>query len=523
MMIADIYRTFRRLTQALTLIAVAVLAVPAMAANYPLELVSPRAVGTAPAAGNAAITSTHRIFKAYPGLEYNIRAVVIGGAYPYSFALSNAPAGMSINADTGTIVWPNPQANATPTITVTDSEGTRVSSSWAITVTTSGFKFMDAVNGRSGVAGTATDPWRSISDMMNSSSAVAGDIVYFRSGTYNALDLPRGSVGTAWERVEISASSKPVVWLAYPGTNPIIDFGFNPGVEPGVMIRFNGNNVYLDGFETRNTRVIGFQVTSGSNSHYRVFRRLRMRDLNLIRANLDGSNASFLLMTSSYSSSDVGGNADTWGQYLAIQDNEFFNAPSDLAIKTYSTWKLLVEDNVFHDMYFATEIKADMPRFTYRGNQHYRVPGRSIGGNMHSQTTHGEILFNLVYEPAGEFALDLNQDGQAKRIDVYRNTFVGRVRVRNTDASDGPFRLYNNVIVNNDSGTPSGSHIYLESVSDASRIQGFDNLAGNPSAGIVNASGVLTGNYQQYVGSRGFQVVGGSTTSPSPPFNIVIE
>lgn len=523
MMIADIYRTFRRLTQALTLVAAAVLAVPAMAANYPLELVSPRAVGTAPAAGNAAITSTHRIFKAYPGLEYNIRAVVIGGAYPYAFALSNAPAGMSIDADTGTIVWPNPQANATPTITVTDSEGTRISSSWAITVTTSGFKFMDAVNGRSGAAGTATDPWRSISDMMNSSSAVAGDVVYFRSGTYNALNLPRTSVGTVWERVEINASNKPVAWLAYPGATPIIDFGFNLGGEAGVIIRFSGSNVYLDGFEARNARVIGFQLTSGPPSHYRVMRRLRMHDLNMVRVNLDGSNAGFIMLTSSYNDSDAGGSSASWSQYLAIQECEFYNAPSDLGIKTYSTWKLLIEDNVFRDVFFATEIKADMPRFTYRGNQHYRVPGRSIGGNMHSQSTHGEILFNLVNEPNGEFALDINQDSQAKRIDVYRNTFVGRVRVRNTDASDGPFRLYNNVIVNNDSGTPSGSHIYLESVSDASRIQAFDNLAGNPSANIVDSNGVLTGNYQQYVGSRGFQVVGGSTTPPSPPFNIIIE
>lgn len=522
MMIADIFRAAQRLTQVLTLAVVAVFAAPAMAANYPLELVSPRAVGTAPAAGNAAITSTHRIFKAYPGLEYNIRAVVIGGAYPYSFALSNAPAGMTINDDTGTIVWPNPQANATPTITVTDSEGTRVSSSWTITVTTSGFKFIDAVNGRSGATGSVSDPWRTISDMLNSSLSVAGDIVYFRNGTYSALNLPRSSIGTVWERIEINASNKPVAWLAYPGTTPVIDFGFNPGVEPGVMMRFNGNNVYIDGFETRNARVIGFQITSGPNSHYRVFRRLRMHDLNMVLANLDGANSSYIMMTSSYSDSDVGGSAATWAQYLTIQDCEFYNAPLGLGIKTYSTWKLLIEDNVFRDIYFATEIKADMPRFTYRGNEHRRVPGRSIGGNMHSQTTHGEILFNLVHEPNGEYALDVNQDGHAKRIDIYRNTFVGHVRVRNTDSADGPFRFYNNVIVNNDVGTPSGSHVYFENVADATRVQQFDNLVGNPSANIVDTSGSLSGSYRQYLGTRGHEIVGGAAP-PSPPSNINVD
>ena len=43
---------------------------------------------------------------------------------------------------------------------------------------------------------------------------------------------------------------------------------------------------------------------------------------------------------------------------------------------------------------------------------------------------------------------------------IYRNTFVGRVSVRNTDTADGPFYFTNNVIVNSDAGTPAGSHVY---------------------------------------------------------------
>src|SRR5688572_17024316 len=66
----------------------------AQAANYPLELVSPRAAGSSPSSGQPAISANNRIFWAYPGIEYNIRATVIGGKYPYRFALSNAPTGM---------------------------------------------------------------------------------------------------------------------------------------------------------------------------------------------------------------------------------------------------------------------------------------------------------------------------------------------------------------------------------------------------------------------------------------------
>ncbi|HEX7011762.1 MAG TPA: Ig domain-containing protein [Steroidobacteraceae bacterium] len=488
---------------------------PALAANYPLELVSPRAVGTAPASGNAAITAGNRIFKAYPGIEYNIRAVVVGGEYPYTFSLSNAPSGMTIDSRTGEITWPNPTGSSvTPTITVRDAEGTVRSSPWTITVTTEGFWFVDAVNGSPSGNGTINSPWRTISNMANASGPRAGDIVYFRNGTYNVLDMPRTSVGSPWERVEFP-ESKPNIWIAYPNERPVIDFGFNQSSgQPGALIRLDGNNLYVDGFETRNTRVIGFQTHAG---RYAVFRRLRMHDLNLIRANLDGTNSSFIMTMSAYSDSTAGGNASSWGQYLAIQDNEFYNAPVDLAIKIYSQWKLLIEDNNFHDLRYGTELKADMPQFTYRGNRHTRIAGRAIGGNMHSLTTHGEINFNLVYEPNGEFALDVNQDGEAKRIDIYRNTFVGRVRVRNTDSSDGPFRFYNNVIINSDSGT----HIYQENVSDRSRIVAMDNLTGTLSQNIVDATGSLTGQYVQYLGTRGHELA--DIVRPAAPTNVTVQ
>lgn len=508
--LVSVLQTARRRLAALALISAVFVAGPSFAANYPLELVSPRAEGTAPATGNAAITAGNRIFKAYPGIEYNIRAVVIGGTYPYSFALSNAPTGMTINPDTGEIRWLNPSgSSATPTISVTDAEGTQRSSPWTIAVTTSGFKFVDAINGSASGNGTISSPWRTISDVANASSAVRGDIVYFRNGVYNTNGMPRSSVGSVWERVEI-AENRPNAWIAYPGERPTLDFGFVPNSATGALVRLDHTNLYIDGFETRNSRIIGFQTGAGS---YGVFRRLRMHDHNMVRANLDGTNASFI-MTLTSNGGEAGGTPASWGQYLAIQDNEFYNAPVDMALKIYSQWKMLIENNVFRDLNFGAELKADIPQFSYRANRHLGLPGRSIGGNMHSYSTHGEIMFNLVYSPSGEFALDVNQDGYAKRIDIYRNTFVGRVRVRNTDSSDGVFRFYNNVIVSPDSGTK----IYLENVSDSSRIVSNENLTGNPGT-TVDASGALTGQFAQYVGSRGYQV----GVSPYPPTQLSVQ
>jgi hypothetical protein len=494
-------RSFRLGLALLSLFA----SIQTFAANYPLELVSPRAVGTSPATGAVAISAQNRIFKAYPGIEYNIRAVVTGGAYPYSFAISGAPTGMTINAQTGEIRWPNPTGTSvTPTITITDSEGTTRTSPWTITVTTAGFKFVDAVNGSTSGTGAINSPYRTLTDMIARSTV--GEIIYFRTGTYSPLGLPRASVGTPWERVEIE-SSQPNIWIAYPGEAPVIDFGFNSSSgEPGVLVRFPMTNMYVDGFETRNSRIIGFQVETGS---YGVFRRLRMHDLNMNRANNDGTNSSFIMT--------LGGQPGVWSRYLAIQNNEFYNAPVDMALKIYQQWKLVIEDNLFRDLYFGTELKSDIPQFTYRANTHVRIPGRAIGGNMHVESTHGEINFNLSNTPSGEAALDINQDGMAGRIDIYRNTFVGRVQVRATDAADGPFRFYDNVIINSD----SGSHIYYMGAVDASRMMITNNLTGAPGSGIVDASGLLTSSYSQYLGVRGYELA--NVVRPRPPTGLTAQ
>jgi hypothetical protein len=484
----------------------------AFAANYPLELVSPRAAGTAPVSGNDAIGASNRIFRAYPGIEYNIRAVIVGGAYPYTFSLANAPAGMVINAGTGEIRWPSPAAgSATPTITVRDSEGTERTSPWTITVATSGFRFVDAANGQRHPTGNGSinTPWRTISDVVNGGSA--NDIVYFRNGTYSPTDLPRSSTGSPWERVELGDS--PNKWIAYPGDSPVIDFGYRAGGDPGVLIRPSAEDMYIDGFETRAVRIIAFQIPTGS---YGVMRRLRLHELNQAGANLDGTNASYIMTLSSYSSSDTGGNASTWGQYLAIQDSEFYDAPRDVMLKTYSQWKMVIEDNNFHDALLATELKADMPQFHYRHNRHTNIVSIAIGGNMHSYSTTGEICFNIVNSPNGQWALDINSDGMARRVDAYRNTLIGNVRVRNADSTDGPFRLYDNVIMNSDS---SASRIRLESVSDTSRVVIQNNLSG--SSGVVDAQGFLTNTYAQYRGLRGFELA--NVLRPRPPTGVAAQ
>jgi hypothetical protein len=414
---------------------------------------------------------------------------------------------MTINPATGEITWPNPRADATPTITVRDVAGAQVSATWPITVTASGFVFVDARSGRNTSGngcttncgtGTIANPWRTIKDVYL--NGTAGAFVYFRTGAYDVLDVPRINAGNPWERVEFIERDRPVVWMAYPGDSPEIDFGYQAGVEFGPMIRFGGSNVYVDGFGTKRSHIIAFQV-GHQNGRGSTFRRLTMRETG---PGLDGSNAAFIMFVQTYPAQAYG---------VSIQDSTFCGVTGHgTTIKTYSMVKLLIENTTHCNAHTALELKSDTSQFTVRGNTfrdlvRVRHLDAAIGGNMHMvhHRTYGEILFNNVVFPTG-IALRLNQDGQAREIYVHRNTFVGRVQIDPTDAASGPFTLSNNVIVSDDDG-PSGSRIHHAGRSDVSRTIVSNNLVARPSAKMVDTAGSLTaakyiGTYGHMLGSR---------------------
>lgn len=506
-----------------TVTLVLVLTGQASAANYPLQLISPRTAGTSSDVGGPNISSNHRIFWAYPGLEYNIRASVIGGAYPYTFALSNAPAGMTITSTTGTITWTNPTANATPTLTVTDSEGTQVTGTWTITVDATRFIFLDAVNGNDFDApsnpgtGTLANPFKKIRDLYSGSVYASksvnthlNKIAIFRTGTYYIDGFIEDATPTYGGRMAVLDGYKPVAWVAYPGATPIINgqcrtWSPQIGARPcniGAHIAFygSGNNTYIDGFNIINVARHAFRVEGAGN--YQSFRRNTFTTLGPTECCV---NEGFI--TTIYS-----GSISSMGSYMTIQDNIFQDVDRGSCIKLYSTQRVLIEDNICRDGSDSTggndfegiAIKGGgLSRVTVRHNTIYDIDQKGIGGNMNVLQS-GEILFNRIYNTRTN-AMDVNQDGVAGPIYIYRNTFVGQVMVRNTDSSDGPFYFQNNVIINND----PGNHLYYESVSDTSRILATNNLVGTPSQNIVGPTLNLNPAYSSYLGTHGYQLGSG--------------
>jgi len=477
------------------------------AANYPLQIIIPRAGGTTPDAGSPTISPDHFTLFAYPGITYRMRAAIVGGNYPYTFALSGQPTDMTVDAQ-GVITWPNPQtSDASITLTVTDAGGSVVQSTWGVTVDANKFRFLDCdvVGPGSGIIG---DPWKNLNNLPFSiGGPTVGKILYFRdcsaAGNYNAL--APGFRNTS-DRKDFRADIVAQQWLAYPDENPIVNIGFQQGVESGVYIRFQSSPAALVGFEVINGNNKQFETIT--DTHYGVFWDNNMHG----NTGWDGSNPAFIMTTS--------GAGLSFASYLILQNNVFADYGHRLGgnagscVKIYSQFKLLIEDNICRDAVGAADIEGfalkggDMNRVTVRHNTIYNVPAHPIGGNNHT-LFNSEILFNRVYN-ASENAIRINQDGLITTpIYIYRNTFIGRVELNHVDANTGPLHFYNNVIVSSDpvGGCVPGSRIYCGApTSNPSRVILTNNLEGTSAQGITTATGNLTASYSSYLGTHGFQL-----------------
>ena len=453
--------------------AVGLFELGAAISNYPLEIRSPRAAGT----GIPAIGAKNRIFKAYPGLLYNIRAAVIGGAYPYKHYLTAAPAGMSIDENTGEINWPNPQTSASATIRVVDSNGNEATETWSITVTTAGFHFVDA-SAPEGGDGSWDNPWNDTLDFMTADkwdNSHAGDFIYFKSGTY----FLRGSIEDG-NHMAFYDGRKPHVWLAYPGHQPVFD------CERTYYLMGGLTDFYLDGLEFKN----GANRFITSYGNWTTYRHLRLHDIVDL---LNGNNNESLI-------------GNVYGQYLVVQDCLLEDSEGPCGVKMYSVTKGLVEDCVLRDLRNNSEglaVKGYNVRVSIRNNTLHDI-GRAITSNAYQKDgiwcTDNEYLFNLVYNSTAP--MEIGGNDYLGLTHVYRNTIIGTPAVYNAFDTQGPVRFTDNVIIN-----AGGGIILKTGTTIADRIVLQGNLTGTAASGIVGASPTyyLAGSHTQYVGQKGYQ------------------
>ena len=479
------------------------LTAPAQAAVFPLEITNIKPAGT----GTPAIPSTNRIFRAYPGIEYNIRAAVIGGQYPYTFSLSNAPSGMTINSATGEIKWPNPQANSgTITLAVRDSETTTVTSTWTITVTSSTNDFIFVNSAYSGTStGSISQPYSTLAAML-ASQTNNNKIVYFRKGTYqlaiynNAANRPR----------EMDLGNSPRTWIGYPGETAVLQGGSASGQATMITA---WDPFYFDQLTILNT--IDYGIRSAGGTNYKTVRRCIFNGLEPS----DNTNNNYGFIHT------VAGNS---GYYMVVQDNEFTNWRGASAIGSmYDDNKALIENNYIHSpkassTYSGIGVTAGIsPKYrtdylTVRGNKVVMNTGDLMGGNNAAfiDADNVEICFNLFHKTAGrgghKFDLEAPQQGATY---YWRNTLIGDLVIKN---GGGPYSVNNNVISNPNTSYDEYfiTNFISRNVSTfTSSVTVANNLTNTTPSALIDTGNQykLVSAQSTNVGSRGWQLANGST------------
>lgn len=471
------------------------------AANSALEISQPR----------SGLDVKNRYYKAYPGLEYNVRAAVIGGAYPFYYELLTAPTGMTINSRTGEIVWLSPGASVTPypvSLRVTDQEGTTVSVAWTITVTSDGFRFIDPVHGKSaqdGGDGTSGNPWKSLKDMYQgdiyASKTLAGyqyQFIYFRAGTYT-MDAYIEESG----RVPLVGNLKPQVWLAYPGESPVLDLS-----AAMISIYSGGSNTYIDGLtfiNMSNGYSMGISIDSSTTNV--TFRRNVFRSLP---ATAGSNNQSCLFLTRAGK-----------GSYFVAQDNAFNDIHHAYGILGYDSDKVLIENNTlsaFNEGGYGVSTHGIGPKmnnsyWSIRGNYSYNMnTAGSVWVDTYTDTNNIEISFNRLLDSGLPLWVGQEPVDYGKLIS-FRNTYVGgTVQVSNLTNSRGPVTFSYDVIVN-ENDVPN----HITDVNDASspsRLVVTNVLSGGSASAIVDNSGNLTAAYASLIGTHGYQLNLSRPTAP---------
>ena len=446
----------------------------------------------------AGLDTRNRFYKAYPGVEYRVKAAVRGGAFPYFYELTTAPAGMLIDPVSGEIVWPEPPESGLPydvVLQVTDQELTTVTVNWTIQVTTDGFIFVDALNGNDNNDGSFANPYRTLNGWYKNNKSDGthrDDFVYYMDGTYRTRDVPIED----GIRMACADANKPMVQMAYPGHTPVID------VLNSHWIYYQGsNNVYFQGFVWENidqpnpSRMKqNALVIESTGDHVTIFRNTFEGGIS---RNLTGANPGMVFATN--------GNE---GRNWAITNNRFNNVLGYSAVLAYDLENGLIAENIIDGMSggdaWGLYIKISNKELTLRQNSAIGSVSKPLirldGYTTEERQRDIEVCYNNGSGSERVLYIGNNPSG-AGRIWSYRNTWRGGfIMIRDQGGDDGPFYFERDAIQHN------GAHAdgIFRNNSTAPVVQ--DDLVVGTS-GVVDSNGGLAGSSRtNFLGTHGHEI-----------------
>jgi hypothetical protein len=486
-----------------------VVAAPALAQDhYPLEILVPKGVG-APGPG---LDADSPVYFAHTGLAYNIQATARGGEWPYTYRLTNAPPGMTIEAGpcatngptctAGTINWPSPSGDHTPTVTVTDRDGDTATATWTITTSTcrpgtAGCCVVDGDVADDSGAGTVASPWKTLAHAYNHCGARSRLFILEAATAYDTRGLTPAKEDCFPGRIQFSESRGPVVWLGrYTTAKPTIDL--SGGGTSASCLRKSGKNIWTDNLRFRHGPNITLQYVR-MGGYGSVARRL---DFETLGPGTPSQNpAAIMYFAGPPSYGDI-------VQNVTATDIKY--GAGLVLIKGYHATAAVWENNAVSNIHSRTgeregpfAIKASMRDVTVRNNSCRNFPAEvpCVSGNFAAKSS-AEIHHNLMNLPGGDaMHLGVNRIDGLGPIFVHHNTIRGAWLIANLQAGDGPITATRNVTINaGGRGSPACSGLRADcnsaggAVVDYSTIVDKGNhLTGAEGSGLVDADGVLRG------------------------------
>jgi hypothetical protein len=428
-------------------------------------------------------------------VAWSIPIVVQGGAWPFEYAILDAPTGVTIgqhygDSGYGVLSWATPTVGShSVTVRIRTQDYARQPTgrsdydwgekqvTFALSVVdkddTSKFVWLDSVAGDNGNTGSYTAPKATLAAIYDTTSW-GGRQLHLKAGTYDtdpaAQMTPNGT-------------TNPAVWVGY-GTCEINYTTRN--IAPSASgCYFQGLTLTYGGYVASNIR--NFTVPASRN-------RLTWFDVGSVDmpgGTLASDNATMIFTA----------NVATRRQYISVincsETNRTNPAGGDNVYPLYSFFA--VSDTVTEGCTvtgtgaIVAYWKDGIQRGTQRNND-FNISGYS--GGTGCQDTRGETgnveqLFNKFRH---NVRLNLANAGDTGTHWFARNSELGTISILNRNDTDtGPYYLTNNAVEG--AALPTGTQV----VSSGDEV--------HAASGVFDANLDLTETYSAYLGTRGAQVV----------------
>lgn len=221
-----------------------------------------------------------------------------------------------------------------------------------------------------GGTGAIGDPWTATEAFAN---ATAGDVVYFRGGTYDVVDTSEGLNGGYEPTNSGTSTTNRVVFAAYTGETPLFNvtttaagkaYANGSAITPRAISLNQNSYITLDGFSIQGNggaNVAGLLIWGDGSPTLSVGNTIKNCTLNGGTTTIASTNNIEAIRVDDSNSILIKNN--TISSYR--QSTEWHNCS---AIKTYVTEGLIIENNDISDCSEGPYIKADNQSVTIRYN-----------------------------------------------------------------------------------------------------------------------------------------------------------